>query len=225
MDAAIVEAYALAFGLRLQRFLADKGTYAPVVIDRPAALANIMAEIEGRGPRALGEYGTVLRAILQECSGVAIRRGHTVCQWIRKKPQEFPHAWAPQQRLNEARRHDRYTGPNLRRPAFHAHRNIPRCRVVKVGWHAKCRVKRLCFMSGQLRVGVEELRWYGRGTCVRSARATAEAKVKAWLARQAHSGIMAEAEHADDVDSGEFPGEVVGLVLEFSPHNEEQAWG
>ena len=99
------------------------------------------------------------------------------------------------------------------------------CRVVKVGWHAKCRVKRLCVMSGQLRVGVEELRWYGRGTCVRSARATAEAKVKAWLARQAHSGITAEAEHADDVDGGEFPGEVVGLVLEFSPHNEEQAWG
>ena len=79
-------------------------------------------------------------------------------------------------------------------------------------------------MSGQLRVGVEELRWYGRGTCVRSARATAEANIKAWLARQAHSGIMAEAEHADDGDSGEFPGEVVGLVLEFPPHNEEQAW-
>ena len=54
LDPAIVEAYALAFGLRLQRCLADKGTYAPVVIDRPAALANIMAEIEGRGPRALG---------------------------------------------------------------------------------------------------------------------------------------------------------------------------
>ena len=48
-----------------------------------------------------------------------------------------------------------------------------------------------------------------------SARATAEAKVKAWLARQARIGITAEAEHADDVDSGEFPGEVVGLVLEF----------
>ena len=62
-------------------------------------------------------------------------------------------------------------------------------------------------MSGQLRVGVEELRWYGRGTCVRSARATAEA------------------EHADDVDGGEFPGEVVGLVLEFAPNNEEQALG
>ena len=49
MDSAIVEAYALAFGLRLQRSLADTGTYAPVVIDRPAALANIMADIEGRG--------------------------------------------------------------------------------------------------------------------------------------------------------------------------------
>ena len=80
-------------------------------------------------------------------------------------------------------------------------------------------------MSGQLSIGVEELRWYGRGTCVRSARATAEAKVKAWLAREARRGIMAEAEHADEDDSGDFPGEVVGLVLEFSPHNEEQAWG
>ena len=113
-------------------------------------------------------------------------------------------------------------GANLRIPAFHAHRNIPRCRVVKVGWHAKCRVKRLCAMSGQLRVGVEELRWYGGGTCVGSARALDELKVKAWLARQAHSGIMAEAEHADNVDGGEFPGEIVGLVLEFSPHKEVQ---
>ena len=103
------------------------------------------------------------------------------------------------------------------RPAYHAHRNIPRCRVLKVGWHAKCRVKRLCAMSGQMRVGVEKLRWYGRGTCVRSARLAAEAKVKAWLAREARRGIMAEVEHADDDDSGEFPGEVVGLVLEFSP--------
>ena len=40
-DSSVVEAYALAFGLRVQRSLADKGTYGPVVIDRPAALPNI----------------------------------------------------------------------------------------------------------------------------------------------------------------------------------------
>ena len=115
MGVAIVEAYALAFGLRLQRCLADKGTYAPVVIDRPAALANIMAEIEDRGTRAVGEYRKVLRAVLQECSDVANRRGRAVYQWIRKTPQWLPHSWGPQQRLNEARRHDRCTeGPTSR---------------------------------------------------------------------------------------------------------------
>ena len=30
---------------------------------------------------------------------------------------------------------------------------------------------------------------------------------------------------AEGRDGAEFPGEVVGLGLEFSPHNEEQAWG
>ena len=72
-------------------------------------------------------------------------------------------------------------------------------------------------MSGQLRAGVEELHRYGHGTCIRCARASAEAKVKAWLASQAQDGIPAEVEQST--------GEVVGLVLEFPPPNEEQAWG
>ena len=80
-------------------------------------------------------------------------------------------------------------------------------------------------MSEQLRVGLEELHRDGDGTCVRSARATAEAKVKAWLASEAASGRTAEADHADDVGGGEFPGEVVGWVLEFAPNNEEHALG
>ena len=53
-DPAVVEGYAIAFGLRVQRSLADQGTYAPVVIDRPAALSNILAEIEGAGTYAGG---------------------------------------------------------------------------------------------------------------------------------------------------------------------------
>ena len=36
-------------------------------------------------------------------------------------------------------------------------------------------------------------------------------------------GTVASAEFVEE--GGDYPGEVVGLVLEFSPHNEEQAWG
>ena len=56
----MVEACAIACGLRVQRGLADNGFAAPVVIDRIAALSNSLAEIEGTRPLGSGEYREVL---------------------------------------------------------------------------------------------------------------------------------------------------------------------